>query len=545
VNDDIAHEHIQPSIALGLDGKIHVVWADYRNDVDGRWVSGGGIDGVNDQDIYYSNSTDGGFTFNKNVKVNDDVGSSWQGTSVSSRVIAVDSNDKIHVVWGDDRGGLQAIYYANSTDGGIKFNNNVRVSDSGIIAYNPAIAVDENGDVYIVWQDARNPTFEIYFAKSTDGGNSFSANKNVSDITGLSDMQPSIAVNNNLLGITWQTATAQPTIYFADSNDKGDTFRAPKGVDDDLTNSGKGETSIAINLTGYICIAWWDARNGDRDIFFANSTDGGAIFSQNQKVNDNIVGMNQVLPSLALRNGTSYIVWTDERSGNVDIYFSRSNFPPSMVMPIYPSDNSILSINQPVLEVTSAIDKDNDGVYYNFTISNQPDAESGTNYSSGWIDSISWITPVLPDGKWYWHTYTSDMWNITAPNWIWNFTVDTVPPTISNLQPPDASTTNNNTSVISVNYSDPSGINVSSVLFEVDGVDQTSNATKTPSGLNYAPIIPMADGIHLIHLEVEDSVGNLATTTWSFTVDSTSPTITNLRPLHSSTISDNKRFIWY
>ena len=47
------------------------------------------------------------------------------------------------------------------------------------------------------------------------------------------------------------------------------------------------------------------------------------------------------------------------------------------------------------LMVTSVIDLDKDTVCYNFTIPDQPDAESGTNYSSGWITSTYRTTPTL------------------------------------------------------------------------------------------------------------------------------------------------------
>jgi hypothetical protein len=110
----------------------------------------------------------------------------------------------------------------------------------------------------------------------------------------------------------------------------------------------------------------------------------------------------------------------------------------------------------------------------------------------------------------------------------WSFTVDTLPPIITNLQPPDSSTTNDNIPMISANYSDPSGINVSSVVLIVDGLDVTLSATVTASGVSYIPITALSDGIHTVYLEVKDNVDNLATATWSFTVITALPPATNL-----------------
>jgi parallel beta-helix repeat protein len=119
----------------------------------------------------------------------------------------------------------------------------------------------------------------------------------------------------------------------------------------------------------------------------------------------------------------------------------------------------------------------------------------------------------------------------------WTFTVDTTPPIITNLQPPDASTTNNFIPTISADYSDLSGINVSSVMIEVDGIDITSSAIVTANGMSYIPGVALSEGIHTIYLEVGDNVGNLATANWSFTVDSNPPIITNLQPPDASTIN--------
>jgi len=117
--------------------------------------------------------------------------------------------------------------------------------------------------------------------------------------------------------------------------------------------------------------------------------------------------------------------------------------------------------------------------------------------------------------------------------------VDTTSPTITNLQPPDASTTNNNKPTISVNYSDSSGINVSSVKLKLEGADVTSISMVTASGVSFIPPIPLPDGTYNVSLEVRDNIGNLAYVTWNFTVDATPPTITNLQPPDMSKTNNN------
>jgi hypothetical protein len=411
-----------PSVVMDSDGIIHVVWEDWRNDADGRYVGGdGGIDGLNNSDIYYSNSSDGGMTWSTSKMINDDGGTTDQGRPD----ISIDSNDVIHIVWEDRRRVDNFdIYYANSINGGITFSVNNKINDVDSTSRDPAIAVDHMNNLHIVWTDKRNTGItgrDIYYANSTDGGINFSSNKRISDDIGNTyQLWPDIAADGGIIGIVWQDER-ETSIYFANSTDSGITFGANKRVND-VVGAFNIDTAIAINKDGYICIAW---EGKDNDIYFANSSDGGATFSPAQRVNDDVGSNFQRLASIALKNRTSYIAWQDNRNGNYDIYFSRSNWEPPMTTPFYPPNDSTLTNTTPSLEVTPVIDQDNDTVYYNFTISDQPDVESGTVYYSGWTTFTSWKPPPLPVGKWYWHTYTYDGFNLTSPNWVWNFTIDT------------------------------------------------------------------------------------------------------------------------
>jgi hypothetical protein len=105
---------------------------------------------------------------------------------------------------------------------------------------------------------------------------------------------------------------------------------------------------------------------------------------------------------------------------------------------------------------------------------------------------------------------------------------DFTPPAITNLQPANMSIIGNDMPAISANYSDASGVNTSTVLIEVDTMDVTSSATVTPEGVIYTPIAPLSEGVHNVYLEVEDDTvnHNLASETWSFTIDKSPPTTT-------------------
>jgi hypothetical protein len=155
----------------------------------------------------------------------------------------------------------------------------------------PSMVADLEANIYTVWQDARDGgTYNnrIYFSRSTDGGVIWSPNISVT-----ADIPVTTVVNQ-----------LAPRIAFD-------------------------------NVTGQAAAVWQDNRDGHYDIYFSRyfsaSTDGGVTWSwswsPSVKVNDDAVNpsAHKLHPSLVISDGGYiYVAWQDQRNGNDDIYFSRS-----------------------------------------------------------------------------------------------------------------------------------------------------------------------------------------------------------------------------
>ena len=147
-------------------------------------------------------------------------------------------------------------------------------------------------------------------------------------------------------------ATIQPTgfltgtdVMFARSTDGGQTFSAPRRINDDPINHNKwhwfGTLSVAPN--GRIDSVWLDTRNAanntDSQLFYSFSTDGGVTWSANVAVS------NSFNPFLGYPNqnkmGDYITIVSDNTGGNVaysatfnseeDIYYVRVA-PPTSVL---------------------------------------------------------------------------------------------------------------------------------------------------------------------------------------------------------------------
>jgi len=191
-----------------------------------------------------------------------------------------------------------------------------------------------------------------------------------------------------------------------------------------------------------------------------------------------------------------------------------------------PSSGSIIANSRPTI---SASYSDVSGI-------NQPsvvikvDSVTVTSIASVNASGFSYTSSsTLPDGL---HTvYLSvadNAGNIATSTWM--FTIDTTPPTISSQSPANGTVLNTSTPTISTSYSDSSKVDPSSVVIEVDSVNVTSSASVTSSGLSYTPVSSLSEGNHTVFLSVKDTVGNTATSAWSFTVDTIPPTIYSQSP---------------
>jgi hypothetical protein len=116
------------------------------------------------------------------------------------------------------------------------------------------------------------------------------------------------------------------------------------------------------------------------------------------------------------------------------------------------------------------------------------------------------------------------------------FTVDLTPPTIQIVQPVLGAYLNVTTPTISIQYSDNDGVNLSTLKVLINGTDLTSLFTKTNTGATAT--LPatnaLPQGSSQIVAQIQDLAGNQASTSTSFNIDTTLPTISFSHPTANS-----------
>jgi hypothetical protein len=279
---------------------IHVVWYDGATVNAGNW------------EIYYKRSTDKGLTWSSNVNLSNNEFLSY------NPAIAV-SGSYVHVAWYDNRNGNWEEYYKRSTDGGITWGTEIRLTNKPTGSGHPSIAAS-GLNVHLVWYDNRDGNYEIYYKRSVDGGDNWSSDIRLSNNAGMSTF-PSVAVSGSAVHVAWYDSTAGNwEIYYKRSTNGGINW----GADTRLTNNSAASTLPTLAVSGSIVhIVWVDNRNGIENIYYKRSTNGGSSWGVDTKLTTNKKYWESY-PSIAVNGSVLHLVYYSWPSNNYEIIYKTS-----------------------------------------------------------------------------------------------------------------------------------------------------------------------------------------------------------------------------
>jgi hypothetical protein len=163
-------------------------------------------------DVMFARSTNGGATFSSAIKINDDPGTSawqWFGT------MSVAPNGRIDAIWLDTRDNpgtyLSALYYSYSTDGGLTWSANERLSEY----FNPHLGwpnQDKMGDYFDMISDANGA--HLSWAATFNGEQDVYYSYITPDIIPVELVSFTAAAALNIVTLSWVTATELNNLGF-------------------------------------------------------------------------------------------------------------------------------------------------------------------------------------------------------------------------------------------------------------------------------------------------------------------------------------------
>lgn len=231
--------------------------------------------------------------------------------------------------------------FARSDDGGQTYTSPV-MFDNPPLDQNPSQpAIDRDGSIYLTMQRRFNDAIELYLAKSTDGGKTFT-------LTPL-DRQIGIGVDwdaakliadprTDALYTVWSDSrTGRQQIFFRKSLDKGVSWgeRSLLLTPDPGATGSSRSPSISVAPNGRIDVVYYhtdpqpEAQIFD-NVYWSYSIDGGENFLSRQ-VNEQPIDRNKGYsgpassirlignhypPGVSSTNEAAYVVWSDTRAAD-------------------------------------------------------------------------------------------------------------------------------------------------------------------------------------------------------------------------------------
>lgn len=314
--DPIGEElSVFPRIAAGGDA-LYVTWYDRRN---------------GDTDVYFQRSLDGGLSWlGSDRRLDTDV----PGAAGSNVPQIAAAGDRVFVVWEDQRAGLSEIRFNRSLDRGTQWLAADRRLDGGA-ADGSSLEVDiaaQGTHVYVVWQDNRNGSWDVYFNRSLDAGDTWLAAdvRLDTDVAGAADsMLPRIAAVGDAVWVVWQDERdGDADIRLNRSTDAGATWLpADVRLDTDPVGAASSLRPRVAASSDVLAVVWQDARDGAFDIRANTSVDGGVNFlAVDRRLDTDAPGADDSTRcDVAVRDDTVHVVWEEERFGLPDVLFNVSS----------------------------------------------------------------------------------------------------------------------------------------------------------------------------------------------------------------------------
>ena len=287
-----------------------------------------------------------------------------------------------------------------------------------------------DSNVYVVWYDYSPGQSDIFFAKSSDGGNNFVVT-NISD-TPMPSYNPWVGATSNYVYLVFNdgglssilelpdgetrivdVTTGEEELILLWSDDYGESFKFKNLSDSQNKLSWNSRIKVS---EPYVFVTWNEQVRDHTDIFFSKSSDYGKSFDKPVNISNSPLRTED--SAIGVFENNVYIVWNDMTKSSTDIFFAKStdsgeafgkpiNLSNTAGSPILNRDGSLAVSDEKIFVVwydESA--KDN---YIFFTRSTDEGETFSTPINLSQSNDISKFAQVVSNGKnvyVIWHDYS-------------------------------------------------------------------------------------------------------------------------------------------
>ena len=253
--------------------------------------------------------------------------------------IAFGQEGEIYLVWAmkPPQKYTGHIRFSRSIDGGKSFSKPITIDDDEFRAHRfAAMETNQKGDIYLAWLDkrdlfrARAKKIEyagsaIYYSRSTDKGQSFSANKKIADHSCECCRVSMDMDKNDLPVVLWRhvypgSMRDHAVTKFADEDTPGEVIRVSRDewAIDACPHHGP---DIKSDQNGTQHVVWFANSEKRRGLSYAKMPEGKKEFSSPFSFGDPQTAGH---PYLLSDENNLYLVWTAFEDDQMRVYLKKS-----------------------------------------------------------------------------------------------------------------------------------------------------------------------------------------------------------------------------
>lgn len=301
--------------------------------------------------VYYRRSRDGARTWEPERQLTNSPRTAYVPSLAAFDWLVV-------VAWVDTRDGNEEEYIKVSIDGGGTWGPDTRMTDDRMNSWAPSVAVDGR-TIHLVWFDQKHTSFHPYDAEAkldealrlvglepeappagvhvpdprrSAGPRVFYGDALRYRVEGKHRQLQSAAPRwvrqggeprrlEELLREferRMKIATLEWDIYYRRSDDAGKTWGDEQRLVAVPGNSHRPHLAVSA---GELHLVWWDDRDGNDEIYYKHSPDGGRNWGDDIRLTRGAAASQ--FPMIAATKRSRHVVWTEQRAGTSEVHYTR------------------------------------------------------------------------------------------------------------------------------------------------------------------------------------------------------------------------------
>jgi len=314
-----------PQVATDDNGNAIIVWEQY--------------DTATNSQIFKSEYRSGIWTHpaDRTDNISPDGQSAW------SPQVAMDDSGNAIIVWDQYDGSKRQIFKSEYRSGSWTHPTDLtdNISPDGQSAYPSQVAMDNNGDAIIVWKQSDELNFQIFKSEYRSGiwTHPLGLADNISP-DGQSAYLPQVAMDDNGNAIiVWEQYDGYSQIF--KSEYRSGIWTHPTNLTDNISPDGQSAElpQVAMDDSGNGIIVWEQRDGSDDQIFKSEYRSGTWTHPTNFTDNISPDGWDAEVPQVAMDdNGSAVIVWK-QYDGSRDQIFKSEYRSGTWMHPLGLADN--------------------------------------------------------------------------------------------------------------------------------------------------------------------------------------------------------------